>query len=555
MDGFLLYTIVNELKNTVINQKVEKIHMPTRDEVHFILRKNRLKININSNDYSICLSKYAVKYPEKPFAMCMFLRKYLTNAIITDISMQGLERVVFIDFNVRDEMGEKRKLKLFAELMGRRSNIILTDESGVILECFRHAAVDENIDRVLLPGVKYLPPPKNKINPLDLDANEFAQIISNSSEAGIENILTAKFEGFSKKQAQEVVKLAKPVYTSEAKPSYSEAVFIAGKLVSFFDAFKRGEIYQTANPNENLDEYFHDKQLKSELNAKLNALKKSVNKHLDKRQKKLSSQWDTMLSASGAEKFRKYADLITVNLYRIPKENSDRITVEDYFNDLNEIEIPLDEKYSPQVNANRYYKKYNKLKTAKDITERNIAENEREIAYLEENKYLLETCETMDDAREIESDLIKYGYFNSKDNLKKTSLPPSEPLKFISSEGYEIYVGKNSRQNDLITMKTAKNNDLWLHAKGAGSHVILKLANEDIPEVSLIEASTLAGYFSNQRSNTKFEIDYTFRKNIKKPPGAKPGMVIYDTNYSLTAKNDEKILAYFGLSGSGLNKG
>ncbi len=543
MDGFLLYTIVNELKETVVGQKIEKIHMPARDEVHFVLRGGRLKININSSDYSIYLSKHPQKYPDKPFSICMYLRKHLTNAIITDISMNGLERIVCLHLLARDEMGVRRNVQLYAELMGRYSNIILTDEKKTILECFKHASLDVGM-RTLLPGIPYELPPLNKKDPLCLSVEELEALILEGGGKPLSSKLADGLQGFSKKIANEVIEIAKPVYT-EGVLTQAEAHVAATRLKNFFEGFVRGEVYAPVDANAQLDEQNLQKRLKNELHNRMKTLQKVIGRHLEKRQKKLAIQLETLLSCQNADTLRKYADLITANLYRVPK-NAKSIVVEDYFNNLEPIEIPLDERYSVKDNAGRYYKQYNKLKVAKEITQENAAANEMEIAFLQNCEYALQNCGSHGEVDEVEFELAKYGYYNPKGKVKKPVEALSEPMRFVSSDGYEIYVGKNSRQNDYLTLRFAKPTDLWLHAKGAGSHVILKMSGE-IPDVALIEAATLAGYYSKQRNAQKFEIDYTFRKNIKKPPAAKPGMVIYDTYYTLNTKNDSEILKKFGL--------
>lgn len=563
LDGITLYLCTKELKSTIIGAKIDKVFQPQKDEIHLSLRTSgenlRLIISLNANDFRINLTSHQYPNPDVPPSFCMFLRKHLTGAIINNIEQSGLERIINFELTAKNDFGDKRTLKLIAELMGKYSNLIITDENDTVLSCLKHVTFDISRVRQMIPGIKYELPPTEKLNPLLISFETLFEIINTRGAKPIEKHISNNIEGISPQSARQITEMSLKEYDS-TDLSIKQEKKLCEDIIEYFSSLKSGkvipysyksvangrpafccipqnsediyDVIKYASANKMLDDFYHCAYLKNELETKKNYLKKAASKNIEKLSKRLSLYEETLVEAQSAIKYKNYADLVTANIFRIQR-GMGSITVEDFYNDMQPISIPLNITYSPSKNAQNYYKKYEKLKTAGQIAADKLEATKSELDFLFGIEVSVDNAETKAELAEIEYDLIKAGYLKEKEqkgrrkNPKKINRPEcSPPLEFLSSDGIKIIAGKNNRQNDLVTLRLSDENDIWLHAKGPGSHVLIK-ASGSVPDTTLEEAAIIAAVLSKQAASDKAAIDYTSIKNVWKANGAKPGMVLY----------------------------
>jgi predicted ribosome quality control (RQC) complex YloA/Tae2 family protein len=566
LDGLTLFQTIRELKDTICGARIDKVFMPSRDEIDLLVRiKNenkRLKISAHPNTFRIHWTQYAQKNPDTPPVFCMFLRKHLINAIIEDICMEGLERIVTINIISRDEMGVQKPIRMIIELMGKHSNIILTDQQGKVMECLKHVSIDISRVRQILPSIIYTMPPGNKANPFILDEIQLENIISTQADKDISKQLCTFLQGLALPIAREMLthievndlmftpkEIAKGLYdiyrkiiNGDSNPHISRDDLTGKAFFSVLPFSIGAPICTFPSANQMLDEYFHEESVKESIESKRGALLKVLSKNIEKREKKLQNQRETLEEAKQAEKCKRYGDLITGNIYRL-KKGADNLEAEDYFSNGDIVRISLDKRLTPSANAQKYYKRYNKLKSAAEITEVHMKENIQELDFLYSEQISLINSETPLELEEIRFELLKAGVIQEKKGMKvKLKEEISVPHAFISSDGFEFYAGKNNRQNDLLTLKYANANDIWMHIKDfPGAHVIIRTAGNNVPAKTLEEAAAVAAYLSRAKGADKIPIDFTQRKNVKKPGGAKPGMVIYENYRTIYIKPDQTI--------------
>ena len=562
LDGLTLHRIVLELKERTAGTKIDKIYQPEKNELILHLRapgKNEmLLISADAGHSRMHLSSVKKKNPDKPPVFCMFLRKYISGAQITNIEQTGLERIVRVSLSSRDELGVRRGLFLIVELMGKHSNIILTDENDVIMESLKHVTSATSRVREVLPALAYTAPPSKKLNPLTLSLSTLTEVLNKKGERKLTAYLVDILQGVSRETAAELVYSHFGKEDGVSLDTGSETTRFAEHVLSFFqnadsgvpqpviqfDGAKKPVFFsivpysrypddmRTACPsaNEMLDHYYSLLHQANVLRQKKASLEKLVNTQLKKKQKKLQHQLETLQKAGKADRFRQYGELLTANLYRV-KKGMEEIMVENYFSDTKEkTTIPLDPTLSPSDNAQRFYKRYNKLKKSAQVTEEQRRQNQEEIDFLQSVQIGLLSSDTLDEVQEIQYELFKAGYAPSRG---KTKIRPKEevssPNKFVSADGFIIYAGKNNRQNDRLTLKTAAPNDIWLHTKQIpGAHVVISADKKEVPDTTIEQAAMIAAYYSKAKNGSKVPVDYTFVKHVKKPGGAKPGMVIYD---------------------------
>ncbi len=580
IDGLTLYTCVNELKTTIIGAKVEKVFQPLKEEIGLALRSPsanlRLLISLNAGECRIHLTQVSKTNPAKPPTFCMLLRKYLTSARITGISQVGLERIVKVAFEGRDELGSTRILALNCEFMGKYSNIILTDENEKILGAAKAVPFGVSSVRQVLPGMLYALPPSSKLNPLIVSPETFGELMESSGNRPVAKFLIQTFQGVSTQTADEITARFAPPESppfSRADQSrfienclgfFKDTASGNGPFTIAFDSESNPRFFsavpyrtqdftiQKTYPDANamLDAFYIEKSKIESFNRKKASLNKQLKKALDKLTKKLRIQNDALLGADKAERDRKYGDLIMAHIYQL-KRGMDRAVVTDYETEKT-VEIPLDTKLPPAANAQKYYKRYNKLKKSAEIHAKYIEETRKELDFLESTLESLNTCETTDELSEVRYDMVKAGYIGEKPG-QKASAPTAEassPHRFTSSDGFVILAGKNNRQNDVLSMKTAAPDDIWMHTqKIPGSHVIIKTNGKSVPERTLFEAAVIAASHSRAKTSTKVPVDYTEKKHIKKPGGAKPGFVIYDHFQTFIVDPDEKLVGKLKSSG------
>jgi predicted ribosome quality control (RQC) complex YloA/Tae2 family protein len=573
LDGLTLYAINEELKNIIVGAKVEKVFQPLKDEIVISLRTKtksvRLLISTNAGGCRMGLTEYPKKNPMKPPTFCMFLRKHLQSARISIIEQLGLERITDIHFDTKDELGISKKVILVCELMGKYSNVILKDESGKILESLRHVPFGMSSVRQVLPGMAYELPPSDKYNPFLVSKETFFEMTTNIGNKPMDRFLVERFQGVSSHTAHEIK--ARYLVGDFCDLSRGDKSRFIEDCIGFFSRVKNIDLdytiqfdkddvpkffsvmpYQTCtyekaqsfeSANLMVDAYYKYKFLSENFKKQKTTLDRYIRKALKKHYKKLKIQSEALDSAKKADNFKLNGDLIMANIYAL-KKRMDKVTLTDYT--TGELkEITLDKKLSPSANAQKFYKRYNKLKKGMLVHAKNIVGTKSEIDFLESVQMSLQTCETFEELSEVKYELVKADYISIKPGTKpvKATQDVSKPHAFVSTDGLTIYAGKNNRQNDLLTIKTAEQTDLWLHTqKIPGCHVIVKMTDAEIPDQTLIEAATIAAYYSKAKTSSKVPVDYTLKKNLRKPNGSSPGFVVYETYHTIIVDPDEAII-------------
>ncbi len=575
LDGIVLNSIKNELISKLIGGRIDKVQQPEKDELIINIRNNsenyKLLLTSNSSSPRIHFTTQSRKNPEQAPMFCMLLRKHLSGSNIIDIKQQELDRAIEIVFECKDELRTTVKKSLIIEMMGKHSNIIFINyDSRIIIDSIKRVSETMSSVRQVYPGIPYeMPPSQLKLNPLDTDRAGFINAINNTNKGTlIYSFLYKNFVGFSPLLSKEIC------YISNTNESLSLAELSENALDRLCDGFEdiialiksrkispaiysnsdnsvydfhslKINYYNNCNKqefstiSEMLDVYYYELDNKNRINQKVSNLLKSINTKLDRDKKKLEKQKNELLSAEDREKYKVYGDLIISNLH-VPYEDN-KLTVINYYDpEQNEITIPLDPKLNNlSLNSQKYYKRYNKLKSAEEELLKLIESTSSDIEYLENILFSIETCQTTDDLEQIYEELAEEGFIKKYKAPKGSNKVKNDILVYLSSHGHEILVGKNNIQNDLITFKHAKKDDYWFHAKGIpGSHVVIKTNGDELEDIEYIEAATLAAFYSKGKANSLVEIDYTKKQNLKKPPNSKLGFVIYDTNYSMNVGTD-----------------
>ncbi len=567
LDGLFLSSVVSELKNTVEGSKIDKIYQPEKEEIILNLRSSKgntkLLLSANSAFPRINTTSKTFKNPQTPPSFCMFLRKHLTSGIIRKVVQINMDRMVMLEIETRDELKTFAIKRLFIEIMGKHSNIVLTDSRSKVLDSIKRIGYNVSSKRQIFPGVKYLAPVfEKKTNIMNIDEDSFSKMLEDSNQglkAG--KFIVKSFYGMSPFLSRELCHRAnlsendflgeldenkkKLLYIiiSQLKKdiedtNYSTIVYAdenSGEYLDFH-CFKMTHLqgrnlidYDSAN--EILDVFYYEKAKFNSFKQKTSSLRKKISGLLDKNRKKHGKLFQELKKSENREIYKTYGDLVIANIYRINKD--DEILEAVNYMDNSNVKIRLDKRLTPSQNAQKYYKRYNKLKTAEINLKEQIIITEENIEYLENILYNLESVSETEVFEEIKKELYETRYINTMDK-KKSRTAKSKPIRLMSKDGFEILIGKNNIQNDLITFKMSHKDDLWLHAKNIpGSHVIVRAENREIPDSTIEEAASYAAYYSKSSKQKKVEVDYTPRHNLKKPKGSKPGFVIFHENYSL----------------------
>lgn len=563
LDGITLHAIIKELKEEIIGGRIDKIYQPEKEELIFIIRnkgKNyKLLLSANANYPRIYLTEENKENPAEPPMFCMLLRKFLQSGRIIDIKQVEFDRIVKIDIETKDELENQTIKTLIIEIMGRHSNIILIDKATqTIIDSIKRVYSDMSKVREVLPGRQYVYPPlQEKLNINNLSLPSFKEAVNNYKSKKIEKTLVDILQGFSPTLAREVTfrcnisdrfvesiedeqienlyqnikKIYEDVLSLNLKPCIA---FQENEVIDFSCIDLSQYITKTFFPtvNKAACKFFSEKANIVNLQVRSSDLRKIINNNLEKLYNKLDKLQQELNEAKNADTFRLYGELITANMHLLKKGMESFKTINYYTGE--EIEIPIDKKYSPSENAQRYFKKYSKLKNANKIIEKQISDTLEEITYLEGQLVNLENCTLPSEIEEIKNELSEQGYIHKQQKKKISRQTLSQPLHVVSSDGFDIYIGKNNTQNDYLTLKFANPNDIWLHTKDMpGSHVIIKTNNKPVPETTLIEAAKLAAKYSKAKNSSNVPVDYTLKKYVKKPSGAKPGFVIYTSQKTL----------------------
>ena len=570
LDAICLQGVVGELAPQLTGSRIEKIQQPARDQIILLLRgSRRLFLNAGANQPRIHLTEQLRDNPSQPPMFCMLLRKHLSGGIIESVRQEPLERVVTLTVLASDEMGERSRFTLVWEGMPRRANLILCDRDGRIIDCLRRVDLEAEQDRQVMPGLFYrLPTRQDKRSPLSVTEEEFAALLGRAApDAPLDGWLLDTFTAISPLVARELTVRAcgstdAPVSQGNAlwdvfsrwQRDVNENTFTPtlikrnGSLADFtygpvtqYGTYAETEIYDSFS--HLLDDFYEKREQAERVKQKGRDLLKTATTARDRVRRKLAAQEKELAACLDRDHLRICGELITANLYRMERGQS-RLTAQNYYDEnCADVDIPLDVRLSPQENAARYFKQYAKAKTAEKYLTAQLQRGREELQYLESVLQELAQAESEQDFNDIRTELTDGGYLRGRGKKQPGFQRASKPREFRSSAGLRILVGRNNRQNDRLTTKDADKRDIWLHTqKIHGSHVILCTGGAEPDEQSLMEAASLAAYFSQAQGSTKVPVDYTPVKFVKKPAGAKPGMVVYTTYQTMLADPDEELV-------------
>jgi predicted ribosome quality control (RQC) complex YloA/Tae2 family protein len=569
LSGAFLHIVKTELINEgLIGARIEKIHQPSREEIVLSLHRRaeggnssvKLLLSANPASARVCLTLRSPENPPAPPMFCQLLRKRLASARLVEIAQDGFERIIFFKFHCRNEIGDEETIILAVEIMGRSNNIILLIEKGGelrVIDALKRVADDEKANRRVLPGLVYeLPPRERRLSLLNFTKTELVNALENYGSERLDKALIKIFEGICPLFAREAVFRGE---NTESLYNYLDNVQYNFKPVMLTDSDKKpfdftfvdvkqyGDLMTAVHfesANKLLDSFYAERANSNRLRQRSGAVLKTLNSSYERVLRKLDLRRSELAACGEREKFRRWGDLISANIYALEK-GADSLIARDFETD-EEVKIPLDVRLAPAKNAQKYYSEYKKLQTAEKTLTKLIEDSEQELIYLESVLEAASRAEGDSELLEIKRELIESGYIKSagvrampKKGAKQEK--PGEPLKFISSDNVNILVGRNNRQNDLVTFKLAKPREIWLHAKNiAGSHVIIK--SEKPSERTLEEAAILAAWFSKARDSSRVPVDYTEVRYVSKPHGAKPGMVIFTNNKTLYVTPGEDVI-------------
>ena len=553
-DAVFLTAVADELRETILDTRIDKVQQPDRFTVLLSVRSRdyngKLLLSLSPSAARVHLTETAPENPAQPSMFCMLLRKHLTGSRITNIEQPPMERLLDFTLDGTNEFGEPCRRHLIAELMGRGANLILCGEDGRIIDCLRRIELDPAQKRPVLPGLYYLLPPlPERYDPAQADAAQLRRLLE-KAEGPLAAWLQRTFGGLSPMICREIALFAGGDIDALAEPSQAE------KIVAWFSlirekrfspmllcegrtpkAFAYCEIFQYGDYltqrrcgsfSELLDAFYASRDREDRMRTRTQALHKTVSTLLKRTERKLQNQREELASAVDREHLRRMGDLLKANLHTLSRGQKTARVVDFYDPELREVTVPLSELLSPQQNAEKYYKEYAKAKTAEKVLTEQIAHGEAECAYFEAVLEELQRAETEKDVAEIRQELAESGYVRDTEK-KKMKSAPSRPMAFRAADGTPILVGRNNRQNDLLTLKTAAKNDLWLHVqKQPGSHVIIDCSEGEPTDATVTEAAMLAAWFSSAKNGQNVPVDVTNARYVKKPTGARPGMVIYD---------------------------
>jgi predicted ribosome quality control (RQC) complex YloA/Tae2 family protein len=566
----------------LIGARVDKIHQPSRDEIIITLRSfggaEKILLSAESMSARVCLTSETPENPKQPPLFCTLMRKALSGGKLTGISQDGLERIINFDFECTNDIGDMCEYRLAAEIMGKYSNIILLtkkDDVWRVVDSIKRVTDDISSVRRVLPNVVYeLPPREDRLCLTDCDLGQLSELLPRYGSQRIAKALMSIFEGispiFARECAYSAARDADALVSDLSADRLEKLVFFLRKSREHIERFdgctmvsEKGrkpkdfcfvpveqygaEMLETRfdSPSALIDSFFAERATASRVKQRSDNLLKAIMNIYERVSRKLETRRQELRDCADKDRYRLMGDILSANLWRAEKGMSE-LTAENY-EDGDEITIKLDVRLTPSQNAQRFYSEYKKLDTAEKMLTKFIAQDEKELAYIDS---VFDAASRVGSGAgsesalyEIKQELISTGYIRPARSEKNAKAPKAAaPLKFRSSDGFDILVGRNNLQNDKLTLKTALADDMWLHTQNIpGSHVIIRAEGKSIPDSTIVEAATLAATCSKGRSGTKIPVDYTLARYVKKPNGAKPGMVIFVNNRTILVDPDEEL--------------
>lgn len=570
-DGITIACLRKELSDRLVGGRITKIVQPEADELLLTIKNNaaqyRLLLSASASLPLVYLTEKNKNAPMTAPGFCMLLRKHLGGGRITAVTQPSLERILRFEIEHLDEMGDLCRKYLIAELMGKHSNLIFCREDGTILDSIKHVSLAVSSVREVLPGRTYfIPHTQDKLDPLTASPAEMIEAVC-AKPAPLGKAIYTSLTGFSPAMAEELchrsfLESARPAAALENRErdmlqhqllrlmenikgeDFTPRIYYNGKEPAEFSAvpltmYEDLDAQSFEDMSGLLESYYAVKNTLTRIHQKSADLRRVVQTALERTRKKYDLQLKQLQDTEKREKYKVWGELIHTYGYGVPEGARSMQALNYYTNE--EITIPLDSTLTAQENAKRYFDKYGKLKRTFEAVTKLLEETRNEIEHLESIQTALDMALTEEDLAPVREELVEYGYIRRKSGRKSGKKPKlsSRPYHYLSSDGFDIYVGKNNFQNDELTFQFASGNDWWFHAKGVpGSHVILKSEGRELPDRAFEEAGRLAAYYSKNRGGDKVEIDYVEKKHVKKPGGGKPGFVVYYTNYSLVIDSD-----------------
>ena len=562
LDGITLGLVKKELESYLIGSKIDKVHQPSKNELVFIMRTRngayRLYLSCDGQSPRVHMTRYNLENPKVPPMLCMLLRKRLSGAMLTSINQVQNDRILIFEFDGTTDIGDKTKYYVICEIMGQRSNIIFCDIDYRIIDAVKRIDEEKSSVREILPGLKYeLPPIPEKCDILTDNTEKIVDVILDKPEKMLSKSILDTLEGispivsreiayrtvFGDKQTGMLSNIEKERLNAELSTIKSEIVnnnsfYMLSSVDNVPFDFSFANIRQYGNAlikkeydsiSELLDDFYFEKDKINRIKRKASDLFKILNNAVERTSRKINNRRLELEKSENREQLRIFAELITANQYRLT-EKSSVYTVENYYDNCNTVEIPVNPALTAQQNAQKYFKEYKKATNAEKLLHNLIEEGEQELVYLDTVLDTLSRADSDREITEIRDELEKGGYVKSRKGNKQKKDKPLPPIEFKSSDGFTILVGRNNVQNDILTLKTAKNYDMWLHVqKHAGSHTVIIADKKEITETAIFEAACIAAYHSKAKDSSSVAVDYILIKNVKKPVGAKPGKVIYNT--------------------------
>ena len=575
LDSVCISALVREIGAEAAGMRVDRIQQPERDTVVLSVRKQgasgRLLICAGTGDARIHFTDSSFENPQQPPMFCMLLRKHLTGARITGISQRSMERMADITFDTTDQLGDPCEKHLIVELMGRYSNIILTDGEGLIIECLRRVDATMSEKRQVLPGLIYrLPPPQDKTDPFSGPAPDLDTLSAVSPDAPADRWLVSAFSGLSPLICRELAFRAcgetdMPISEirslgllpalgremAELRADYERGTFEPYMLTdadgrpadfSCMQILQYGTALRcerSSSFSSLLDGFFTRRSALQHMKQRSSALLKTAKNARDRASRKLALQKTELEGTKGRERLREYGDIITANIHRMNRTIA-VLTADDFYSpEGGTCEIKLDPRKTPQQNAAKYYKDYTKARNAEKYLTEQISQGETELAYLNSVVDEIERAESESDLTEIRRELTESGYIKEERGKQRQKQRISQPMRFVSDTGFEIRVGRNNVQNDQLTFKNSRRSDLWLHTqKIHGSHVVISADGREVDGTTIAQAAAIAAWYSQGRGSKNVQVDLTEIRHVRKPAGAKPGMVIYTDQTTVIADPD-----------------